>query len=690
MSPRNSNDTLIHFKAVVPSYPAFFLVPFSFTRKKKYGFERTGTYREPRDFMEYIKSATKGLLFFLMVAAAAALTSCAAGRHADVSAPAPPAPTARPGPTAPVAAKVRPASDDKNAAPPVDWVPWSDATFARAGAQNKLVFLEISSEWSAWPGQKGGGFPSDRQTAAIVEKNYVPVYVDADRRPDVYGQYGRGGLPSLSILNPDGYVLASANAMTAPELKNLLATLAKNYQKNKILIDEALKKSANEGGPKPSKEAYPLEKMPEGTLAALKAGWDPVYGGLGRKKFPMPEALDFLLYVQAHPEYQDGTDPKPMAKAALDGMAAGLYDRSEGGFFRYSDTPDWKSPHKEKLLGLNSALIITYLDAYETYGDKEYLRIAESSVRFLNKYLLIEKTGAFMNSRAEGGLSDRTAFADGNGKAALAFLDAYRVTGKREYLATALNSLDYVINNLYNKKTGLMTGVRHYTAESGGWLALSDQVWPALAAARAYQATANARYLDFAVKACSVCEKKFYDPKGFGFYGFWYDKTPPGLLRYKKKPQAENARMSELLLALHYLTGHDGYKEMAQRTLPPFMPAYRRYPAWSAPVALAAARLVTGNCQFFVVGRKSEPGFDELLDESYRFEDPDRVVVPLDADRDKDRIKGLGYGHQDTPMLYVCSDSACFSPVKPGDGVESVRMVLKKCKDAERRKKYGR
>jgi uncharacterized protein YyaL (SSP411 family) len=634
--------------------------------------------------MEYIKSATKGLLFFLMVAAAAALTSCAAGRHAAVSAPPPP-----PAPPAPVAAKVKRASNDKNAAPVIGWAPWSEAAFARAGTENKLVFLEISSEWSAWGTQKGG-FPSDAETAGIIEKNYVPVYVDADKRPDVYGQYGRGGLPSLSILNPDGYILASANAMTAPELKNLLATLAKNYQKNKKLIDEALKTSSSDAPkPKPSKETYPLEKMPEGTLAALKAGWDPVYGGLGRKKFPMPEALDFLIYVQAHPQYQDGTDPKPMAKAALDGMAAGLFDRTEGGFFRYSDTPDWKSPHREKLLGLNSALIITYLDAYETYGDKEYLKIAESSARFLTRYLLVEKTGAFMNSRAEGGLSDTTAFADGNGKAALAFLDAYRVTGKREYLATALNSLDYVIDNLYNKKTGDI-GVRHYAGEAGGMLGLSDQVWPALAAARAYQATADAKYLDFAVKADSVCEKKFYDPKGFGFYGFWYDKTPPGLLKFKKKPQAENARMSELLLALHYLTGHDGYKEMARKTLLPFMPAYRKYPAWSSPVALAAARLVTSTCQFFVVGGKSEPGFDELLDESYRFEDPDRVVVPLDTDRDKDRIKGLGYGHQDTPRLYVCSDSACFSPVKPGEGIGSVRAVLKKCKDAERRKKYGR
>ncbi len=137
-------------------------------------------------------------------------------------------------------------------------------------------------------------------------------------------------------------------------------------------------------------------------------------------------------------------------------------------------------------------------------------------------------------------------------------------------------------------------------------------------------------------------------------------------MKNKKKPQAENAKMSELLLTLHSLTGRDRYLETAKKTVVPFMPAYRKYPAWSAPVALSAARLVSGTCQFFVVGRKSEPGFGELLSESYRFEDPDRVVVPLDADRDKDRIKELGYGHGNTPTLYICSDERVFLSGKAG------------------------
>ncbi len=51
--------------------------------------------------------------------------------------------------------------------------------------------------------------------------------------------------------------------------------------------------------------------------------------------------------------------------------------------------------------------------------------------------------------------------------------------------------------------------------------------------------------------------------------------------------------MSELLLTLNSLTGSNRYLETAKKTVVPFMPAYRKYPAWSAPVALAAGRLVS-------------------------------------------------------------------------------------------------
>ncbi len=625
---------------------------------------------------------------FFLPAVAVFLAACA--HHAAAPAATPSAMPAAGGQTPAFVAH-------KNANPHINWVQWSDSAFARARTENKLVFIEISSRWSAWHEQLDYSLSSDPAAAGIIEKDYIPVYVDADRRPDIYARYGRRGLPSLSVLNPDGYVLAVASAMTEPELKNLLGTLARNYVKNKAAIDEALKSSfaAQHRGKPP--ESYPITKLPSISLSAIAGVWDNSYGGIGNgKKFPMPDMLDFLTYVSAHPEFWKGTDPAPLARAVLDGMAAGLYDGSEGGFYRYSDTPDWKSPHKEKLLGLNSELMSAYLAASRQYKNKRYLEIGESCARFLDKYLLDAKAGAFMNSRSagQGGNpdskarmnTDRTLFADVNGEAALAFLEAYRTTGDSKYLKTATGALDYIINNLYNEKTGVL----HYKGADGSILALSDQVMPGLAAAQAYEATADKKYLDFAVKVAGICEKKFYDPRGFGYYGFWYASRPIGLLGNKKKPQDENARMCELLLALHYLTGRDGYESRARETLLPFIPAIRKYPAWSAPAALAAARICSRTYEFFVTGRESAPGFSELLRKSYMFKCPDRVVVPLDIMIDRRRLDHLGYETGKTPILYVCSENACFPPVRPGESMEKIRALLLKRSREARQEGHGR
>ncbi len=63
--------------------------------------------------------------------------------------------------------------------------------------------------------------------------------------------------------------------------------------------------------------------------------------------------------------------------------------------------------------------------------------------------------------------------------------------------------------------------------------------------------------------------------------------------------------------------------------------------------------------------------------------------MPLDMTRDKDRLDHLGYGHGKTPTLYVCSENACFPPVKPGKSLEKVRALLEKSRE-RKQIEYGR
>jgi len=49
---------------------------------------------------------------------------------------------------------------------------------------------------------------------------------------------------------------------------------------------------------------------------------------------------------------------------------SGIYDKEEGGFFRYSTTRDWSIPHYEKMCEDNAKLLVNYLEAYQVTGEE--------------------------------------------------------------------------------------------------------------------------------------------------------------------------------------------------------------------------------------------------------------------------------------------------------------------------------
>jgi hypothetical protein len=74
-----------------------------------------------------------------------------------------------------------------------------------------------------------------------------------------------------------------------------------------------------------------------------------------------------------------------------------------------------------------------------------------------------------------------------------------------------------------------------------------------------------------------------------------------------------------------------------------------------------------------------------LLKKSFMFEEPCRVVVVLEPARDRARLEELGYEYKGDPVLYVCSEKACFPPVAPGDGFAGIGEYIRKARQAEKR-----
>ncbi|HEX9045120.1 MAG TPA: thioredoxin domain-containing protein, partial [Candidatus Limnocylindrales bacterium] len=109
-------------------------------------------------------------------------------------------------------------------------------------------------------------------------------------------------------------------------------------------------------------------------LAALEAAFDSTNGGWGQApKFPQAMAIEFLLRRAL-----DGdADALAMARRSLDAMAAGgIHDQLGGGFHRYSTDARWLVPHFEKMLYDNALLARAYFHGWQLTGETRYVATA--------------------------------------------------------------------------------------------------------------------------------------------------------------------------------------------------------------------------------------------------------------------------------------------------------------------------
>ena len=134
------------------------------------------------------------------------------------------------------------------------------------------------------------------------------------------------------------------------------------------------------------------------TVDALRSAFDRQHGGFGMaQKFPNSEAIDFLLSEFI---WRGDDETKEMITLTLDNMAAGgIHDNVGGGFFRYATRPDWSSPHYEKLLDLNAELTKNYALAFLSLGKNDYRKVLDGTLGYIMNNLYDRKTGVFYASQ---------------------------------------------------------------------------------------------------------------------------------------------------------------------------------------------------------------------------------------------------------------------------------------------------
>ena len=67
----------------------------------------------------------------------------------------------------------------------IAWQGWSDAAFAKARAEKRLVVLDLGAVWCHWCHVMEETTYRDPKVVSLLEKHFVAVRVDQDARPDL-------------------------------------------------------------------------------------------------------------------------------------------------------------------------------------------------------------------------------------------------------------------------------------------------------------------------------------------------------------------------------------------------------------------------------------------------------------------------------------------------------------------------
>ena len=336
----------------------------------------------------------------------------------------------------------------------IAWLDWGADAFARSAAEQKPILLFIGAAWCRWTAEMERFSFRDPRVVRLVADRFLPVRVDAERRPDVSARYTLDGWPTTAFLTADGDLLGGGTYLDADALTRVLADVAEAFAERRadIAVRAAAARldAASGGGVHPGGRTEPDGMAARGGRAdrtGKAASGGPTDPGEATARGGVAGTVGVVRHdgrAAADPALDDGAErclrellparfdeiwagfgggPKRVEADALaaalllcrgagepgltrivtrtlDAMASGgLWDSVDGGFFRYCAGRDWSDPAPEKLLAANARLLDLYLTAATLFQRGDYADRARALVRFAHA-TLADPDGGFFASQS--------------------------------------------------------------------------------------------------------------------------------------------------------------------------------------------------------------------------------------------------------------------------------------------------
>jgi uncharacterized protein YyaL (SSP411 family) len=300
---------------------------------------------------------------------------------------------------------------------PVDWYAWGAEAFAKARAERKPIFLSIGYSTCHWCHVMERESFENESIAAQLNRDFVPIKVDREERPDVDRIYmafvqaatGGGGWPMSVWLTPElqpffgGTYFPPEDRWGHAGFSSVLTQIAKAWRTDRDRIGESAREALAQLEKHSAFDVAPAAidyAAAESGFSIFRRTYDSEMGGFGQApKFPRPAVFEFLLRYHARTGNREALE---MTLHTLRKMAeGGVHDQLGGGFHRYSVDERWFVPHFEKMLYDQAQLATTYLEAFQITGEQLFAQTARRVFDYVLRDMTASEGGFYSAEDAD-------------------------------------------------------------------------------------------------------------------------------------------------------------------------------------------------------------------------------------------------------------------------------------------------
>jgi hypothetical protein len=548
----------------------------------------------------------------------------------------------------------------------IEWQPWSDAVFARAKAENKLVLLDVVAVWCHWCHVMDEITYRDPAVVKLVREHYIAVRVDQDARPDISNRYEDYGWPATVVFDMHAKELAKRQGYLPPKpMAGMLQAFVEDPTPGPSVQPEPLIAPASASALTDAQRTT----MREAFLAAYDAkrgGWGDVH------KYLNWDALEYCLTEGGRGDAQ----LKEMSRQTLS-SGLRLVDPVWGGVYQYSTDGDWEHPHFEKIMPFQAENLRVFAMAATLRHEPQWLEPARKIHAYLCDFLRSPEGAFYVSQDADliaGQHSadyfalddsgrralgvpriDRHLYARENGLAITGLAALYAADGNEVVLAEARRAAEWVIAHRALEGGGF----RHDEQDAAGPY-FADTLAMGRAFLALYSVTAERTWLARAEAATQFIEARFRAPLGYATA-----VATPGA-PFAPKPQVdENIAFARFANLLQYYTGKDMWRQAAEHAMrylaSPVVIAQQGY--GTSGILLADRELQTEPAHLTIVGRKDDAAAQALFRTALKGALPSSRLEWLD-------IREGPLAHDDTPFpelpqaaAFVCAGRTCSVPI---------------------------